>query len=135
MFLSLILVKRGMRMVDLYQSIYAKLERIGVFEIRQYAVIEKPPYTPLCIDRLSDTVYALSQNPVVDGVVIADPDMEVRVVHQQRIAEPLCLQDRSGRRIVYPEPGKVDLRAKNDLAEYLERWLTDLISQGFIYRQ
>jgi uncharacterized protein YqiB (DUF1249 family) len=135
MFLSLILVKRGMRMVDLYQSIYAKLERIGVFEIRQYAVIEKAPYTPLCIDRLSDTVYALSQNPVVDGVVIADPDMEVRVVHQQRIAEPLCLQDRSGRRIVYPEPGKVDLRAKNDLAEYLERWLTDLISQGFIYRQ
>lgn len=122
-------------MVDIYQSIYAKLERVGIFQIRQYAVIEKPPYTPLCIDRLSDTVYALSQNPVVDGVVIADPDMEVRVVHQQRIAEPLCLQDRSGRRIVYPEPGRVDLRAKNDLAEYLDRWLTDLISQGFIYRQ
>jgi uncharacterized protein YqiB (DUF1249 family) len=122
-------------MVDIYQSIYAKLERIGIFKIRQYAVIEKPPYTPLCIDRLSDTVYALSQNPVVDGVVIADPDMEVRVVHQQKIAEPLCLQDRSGRRIVYQEPGKVDLRAKNDLAEYLDRWLTDLLSQGFIYRQ
>jgi uncharacterized protein YqiB (DUF1249 family) len=120
---------------DIYHSIYTKLERIGVFGVRQYAVIEKPPYISLCIDKLSDTVYALSQNPVVDGVVIADPDMEIRVVHQQAFAEPLCLQDRSGRRVVYPEVGRVDLRAKNDLAEYLDRWLTDLISQGFIRSQ
>jgi uncharacterized protein YqiB (DUF1249 family) len=122
-------------MGDVYHSIYKKLERIGVFGVRQYAVIEMPPYTPLCIDRLSDSVYALSQNPVIDGVVVADPDVEIRVVHQKRIAEPLCFQDRSGRRVVYPEAGKVDLKAKNDLAGYLDRWLTDLISQGFIRLQ
>jgi uncharacterized protein YqiB (DUF1249 family) len=120
---------------DIYHSIYAKLERIGVFGIRQYAIIEKPPYTALCIDRLEDSVYALSQNPIINGVMVAEPDMEIRVFHEKKIAEPLCLQDHSGRRVVYPEPGKVDLKAKHDLARFLDRWLSDLISQGFICLQ
>lgn len=122
-------------MGDIYHRIYDKLERMGIFEVRQYDVIERPPYTSLCIDRLEDSVYALSQNPVVDGNVTADPDMEIRVDHRKREAEPLCLQDRGGRRVVYPEPGKVDLRAKNDLSIRLDRWLSDLISQGFIRMQ
>lgn len=108
---------------------------MGIFSVRQYAVIERAPYTALCIDRLDDAVYALSQNPVIDGNVVADPDMEVRVVHEKRIAEPLCLQDQSGRRVVYPGPGRVDLKTKNDLARRLDSWLSDLISQGFILHQ
>jgi uncharacterized protein YqiB (DUF1249 family) len=122
-------------MEDIYHAIYEKLDRMGVFAVRQYAVIERPPYTALCIDRLEDSVFALSQNPVIDGDVVADPDIEVRVFHEKRIAEPLCLQDRSGRRLVYPGPGKVDLKAKNDLAQRLDRWLADLISEGFILHQ
>jgi len=122
-------------MGDIYQSIYEKMEKIGVFSIHQYAVIEKPPYVPLCIDHIGQDFYALSQNPVIDGVVVADPDMEIRVSHHRRIAEPLVFQDRSGIRMVYPESGKVDLKAKNDLAEYLDRWLSDLLSQGFIRMQ
>jgi uncharacterized protein YqiB (DUF1249 family) len=120
---------------DIYHSIYERLERIGVFEVRQYAVIEKPPFTPLCIDRLEDSVYALSQNPVIDGQMVAEPDMEIRVFHEKKIAEPLCLQNKSGRRVVYPESGRVDLGAKNELAKFLDRWLSDLISQGFIRHQ
>ncbi len=122
-------------MGDIYQSIYEKLEKIGIFSIHQYAVIERPPYVPLCIDHIGQDVYALSQNPVIDGVVVADPDVEIRVSHQTRIAEPLVFQDRSGIRMVYPEPGKVDLKTKNDLAEYLDHWLSDLLSQGFIRMQ
>ena len=122
-------------MRDIYRSIYDKLEKVGVFSVNQYAVIEKPPYLSLCIDHLSSDVYALSQNPVIDGVVVADPDMEIRVFHQKRTAEPLSFQDRSGRRVVYPEPGRVDLKAKNELADYLDRWLSDLLSRGFIRRQ
>jgi uncharacterized protein YqiB (DUF1249 family) len=122
-------------MEDIYHSIYEKMDRMGIFFIRHYAVIESPPYTPLCIDRLDDTVYALSQNPVIDGNVVADPDMEVRVVHAKRIAEPLCLQDQSGRRVVYTGPGRVDLKTKNDLARLLDNWLSDLIAKGFILYQ
>jgi uncharacterized protein YqiB (DUF1249 family) len=122
-------------MGDIYQSIYEKMEKIGVFSIHQYAVVEKPPYVPLCIDHIGQDTYALSQNPIIDGVVVADPDMEIRVSHRRRIAEPMVLQDQSGIRVVYPEPGKVDLKVKNDLAEYLDRWLSDLLSKGFIRMQ
>ncbi|NYT07495.1 MAG: DUF1249 domain-containing protein [Methanomicrobiales archaeon] len=122
-------------MKDIYRIIYEKLDRVGVFSVNQYAVIERPPDLPLCIDRLAGDVYALSQNPTLDGVVIADPDMEIRVFHQNRTAEPLSFQDRNGKRVVYPEPGKVDLKAKNELAEYLDRWLSDLLSKGYIRSQ
>lgn len=122
-------------MEDIYHAVYEKMDRMGIFSVRQYAVIEKPPYTTLCIDRLEDTVYALSQNPVIDGNVVADPDIEIRVFHEKRIAEPLSLQDRSGRRVVYPRPGKVDLKTKNDLAQRLDGWLSELISEGFILHQ
>ena len=122
-------------MRDIYRNIYDKLGKVGVFSVNQYAVIENPPYLPLCIDRVSRDVYALSHNPVIDGVVVADPDMEIRVFHQNRTAEPLSFQDRSVRRVVYPEPGRVDLKAKNELADYLDRWLSDLLSRGYIRMQ
>jgi uncharacterized protein YqiB (DUF1249 family) len=120
---------------DIYQKIYGKLNRMGVFDVRQYAVIEKPPYTPLCIDRIADDCYALSQNRVDDGFVIADPDVEIRIDHKNKIAEPLSYQDRSVRKIVYPKPGMVNLKVKNELASFLDRWLDDLLSQGFIRHQ
>jgi uncharacterized protein YqiB (DUF1249 family) len=120
---------------DIYHRIYAKLERMGVFKIRQYAVIEKPPFIPLCIDHIGEGSYALSQNRVVEGSVIADPDMEIRIDHSRRTAEPVAYQDRSVRKVVYPEPGRVNLIVKNELASLLEKWLDELLSQGFIHQQ
>jgi hypothetical protein len=120
---------------DIYQRIYGKLERIGVFEIRQYAIIEKPPYAALCIDRTGEDCYALSQNKVIDGVVVADPDIEIRIDHERKSAEPLAYRDQSVRKVVYPAPGTLNLLVKNELASSLDRWLGELLSQGFMYRQ
>ncbi|OPX74480.1 MAG: hypothetical protein A4E39_00592 [Methanoregulaceae archaeon PtaB.Bin152] len=122
-------------MPDIYQSIYKKLEKIGVLDVRQYAVIEMPPFVPLCIDRLSDDVYALSQNPEVDGVMIADPDIEIRVDRVRKTAEPLTFQAGETKREVYTAPGKVDLKARNELSRFLDSWLSDLIEKGFIRDQ
>ncbi len=122
-------------MPDVYHTIYQKLEKIGVFGVRQYAVIENPPHVPLCIDRLSENIYALSQNPEADGVMYADPDMEIRVDHQKKIAEPLTFQSGEEQRVVYPAPGKVNLKARNDLSLFLDGWLSDLIRKGFIRNQ
>ncbi|KUG15481.1 hypothetical protein ASZ90_014837 [hydrocarbon metagenome] len=122
-------------MADIYQRLYQKMERMGVFSVRQYEILEKPPYVPLCIDYLGDNIYALSQNPVIDDQLVADPDMEIRVDHTRRTAEPLSLQDPSGRRVVYPAPDRVDLVAKNDLARFLNSWLDGLLAQGFIRHQ
>lgn len=122
-------------MQDIYHSIYQKLDKIGVLEVRQYAVIENPPHVPLCIDRLGANVFALSQNPEVDGVMYADPDIEVRVDTVMKTAEPLAYQSGEVRRVVYTAPGKVDLKAKNDLSVLLDSWLSDLIRNGFIRDQ
>lgn len=108
---------------------------MGVFSVRQYGIIEKSPLVPLCIDYLGQNVYALSQNPVIDNRLVADPDMEVRVDHVKRTAEPLSLQDQSGRKVVYPAAGRVDLSAKNSLAQFLDSWLDTLLAQGFIRHQ
>ena len=120
---------------DIYHRIYAKLERMRVFEIRQYAVIEKPPFVPLCIDHIGEDCYALSQNKIIEGSVIADPDMEIRIDHSRKTAEPVAYQDRSVRKVVYPEPSVVNLRVKNELASLLYTWLDELLSQGFIHQQ
>jgi hypothetical protein len=126
---------RFTKMADIYQTLYQKMEKIGIFDVKQYAVIERQPFVPLCIDHLSDTVYALSQNPIIDGEQVADPDFEIQVDLQRKTAEPLICQDRNGRRVVYPMPGKVDLKTKNDLCRFLDQWLTDLIQKGFILHQ
>lgn len=122
-------------MEDIYHRIYEKLNRIGVFEIRQYAIIEKPPLLPLCIDRIGKDSYALSRNSSIEGSLVADPDVEIKIDHAGKVAEPIAFQDRSVRKVVYPEPGKVNLKIKNELATFLDRWLEELLSQGFIYRQ
>lgn len=122
-------------MPDVYHIIYQKLEKIGVFEVRQYSVIENPPHVPLCIDRISEDVFALSQNPEVDGIMYADPDMEIRVDHLKKTAEPLTFQAGEDQRVVYPAPGKVNLKTRNDLSRFLDDWLSDLIQKGFIRHQ
>jgi len=47
------------------------------------------------------------------------------------MAEALSYQDQFGYQYVYPEPGKVDIKAKKDLNAFLNKWLTNLINQGF----
>ena len=64
------------------------------------------------------------------GDMIADPDMEIAVMPGRRMAEALTYQDGFGYRRVYPEPGKVDVRAKKDLNSFLNTWLSNLLSQG-----
>lgn len=118
-------------MTDVYGRIYEKMEKIGILAIRQYAVIENPPGVPLCVDRLGPDRYAIAHNPMVDGVMVADPDMEIRVFPGKRTAEPLTFQDRTGRRVVYNEAGKVDLRARNELTAFLDSWLTKLVNDGY----
>lgn len=118
-------------MTNIYRSIYQKMKKMGILDVKQYAVIENPPHVSLCIDRLSPDTYALSQNPVVDGLMVADPDIEVHVDHGEETAEPLVCLSRETKKVVYPAPGKVNLAVRNELSAFLDRWLSDLIAQGF----
>ncbi len=118
-------------MTEVYGAIYNKLEVIGVLSVSEYDVIKNDPLTPLYIDRLAPDRYAIARNRIVDGVMIPDPDMEIRVDHENKLAEPLTFQDQQGRKVVYPEPGKVNLSIKNELVTFLDRWLTEMINDGY----
>jgi hypothetical protein len=65
-----------------------------------------------------------------NGDLVADPDMEIRVVLSMKMIEALTYQDQFGFRVVYPEPGKVNLQAKKELNQFLGQWLKNLIDQG-----
>jgi hypothetical protein len=119
------------KMADIYERIYQDLKHLGVLEVRQYAVIHNDPYPPLCIDRLAPDHFAIAHNRNEDGTLVPDPDMEIRVFPDKKMAEPLTYQDANGRRIVYPEPGRVDLKTKNELTVYLGNWLKDLVEKGY----
>jgi hypothetical protein len=120
-------------MTDIYEKIYNDLEHIGVLGVKEYAVIQNDPDPPLFIDRLGPDTFALAHNRIENGQVIIDTDMEIKVHAGRRIAEPLTFQDDTIRKVVYPEPGKVDLRVKNELTAYLARWLTSLVNKGYRY--
>ena len=66
----------------------------------------------------------------MNGDLVADPDMEIKVIPSMQMIEALTYQDQFGFQVVYPEAGKVNPRAKKDLNQFLGQWLKNLISQG-----
>jgi hypothetical protein len=120
-----------MSMADMYETLYHKLDMIGILSVSHYDIIKNEPLEPLYIDRLAPDRYAIAHNRTVDGMMVPDPDMEIRVDHSRKTAEPLIFQDAAGKKVVYPEPGKVNLSVKNELLTYLDHWLSQMISDGY----
>lgn len=121
-----------------YETIYQKLEKLlpelqeGKLKSRK---LKAGGFMDLNVDVLfpeeDRVVIALSHYYRHDcGDMIADPDMEIAVMPKRKMAEALTYQDAFGYRRVYPEPGKVDIRAKKDLNEFLNTWLSNLLEQG-----
>jgi len=80
-------------------------------------------------DGEGNPILALSHYYEQQGDLIPDPDMEVRILKDGAI-EALTFQDNRSHTEVYPEPGKVDLRAKKDLNSFLGTWLKNISEQG-----
>lgn len=118
-----------------YETIFDKLEKLGILNIKvgEDVHLKSSGFMDLVAERLEKDKYSLTHYFEQAGDLVPDPDMEVRVLTEQRIAEALSYQDQFGYRCVYPEPGKVDIKAKKDLNAYLNKWLTNLINQGFKY--
>ena len=64
------------------------------------------------------------------GDMIADPDMEIMLYPDKKMAEALTYQDAYLYQEVYPEEGKVNLRLKKDLNSFLNTWLNNIKWQG-----
>ena len=63
--------------------------------------------------------------------MIADPDMEIRIYNDMKMAEALTYQDTYRYEEVYPQPGQVNVTLKLRLNQFLRQWLTNLQRQGF----
>lgn len=77
-------------------------------------------------------VVSLSHYGEQNGDLMADPDMEVRVFPDTKMAEAMTWRnDYVGKTsVVYPEPGKVYPKVKADLNKFLAMWLKNIIDQG-----
>ena len=119
----------------IYEEIYKMLEELieGFQFMPDYLRLKAPGFMDyLNIDKFGVGIIALScyyQNS--SGHRIADPDMEIKLDHQNRTAEALTYQDSFTFRVAYPEPGKVNLKSKKELNEFLLQWLKTLKEQGY----
>lgn len=75
---------------------------------------------------------SMAHNFVQNGDVMADPDMEIRIHPELKMAEALTYQlDSLGiYQMVYPEPGKMNVKLKKQLNGFLEMWLNNIKEQG-----
>lgn len=84
----------------------------------------------LVVEKLGDNHFSLTHYYESQGDLVPDPDMEVKITPEQKMAEALSYQDTFSYRRVY-DGDKIDTVAKKDLNIFLNQWLTNLIDQGF----
>jgi uncharacterized protein YqiB (DUF1249 family) len=124
----------------IYERIYQKLDQLGINGLiasgTEAAKSTASGYMDLSFDRLYDeegaVVIALAHYYKQNGDLCADPDMEIRVYPQRRMAEALTFQQAIPPiyQMVYPAPGKVIPALKTSLNTFLLTWLTNAIQQG-----
>jgi len=119
---------------NVFEMIYARLQQIGILnedgEMKaEYMKFQSPGLMDLNVDRLTGDTIALAHNGKQNGDVMADPDVEVRINREGKMAEALTFQnDYLGIfQQVYPEPGKYYPKLKKELNAFLNDWLKNMI--------
>lgn len=122
----------------IYETIYKKLGDLGILDVEKYKKFKSEGFMDLSIDVLNDSngfkTIAMAHNFIQNGDVMADPDMEVKIHKEMKMAEALTYQlDSLGiYQKVYSDDGtKVNPKLKRDLNKFLNQWLTNLKNQGF----
>jgi uncharacterized protein YqiB (DUF1249 family) len=122
--------------MTVHQTLYCKLSVLipTLPEVPEYVKSQVPEFMDLNLDLLSRNderiTVALSHYYEQNGDLIADPDMVVRIDTKSETVEALTFQDMYTYREVYLDGNRVDVKAKNELNEFLLQWLTNLIDQG-----
>ncbi len=131
--------------IEPYSSIYNKLLTIipSLMELLESgesfsSKSEVEGYQDLHFDYLRKDkqgyVIALAHYYELNGDLVSDPDMEIRIIPEMKMAEAMTFQNTYTYDEVYirDESGKelVDTNMKRKLNSYLKEWLTTLISYG-----
>lgn len=125
--------------MQIYQRNFNRLVKLGIINdkgallFKEAVKLKSGAYMDLNLDELGDNVIAMAHNFEQHGEIMADPDMQIRIIPEMHSIEALTYQlDSMGIfQQVYPEPGKVYPKLKKELNSFLEKWLINLIHQGF----
>jgi len=127
-------------MTTIYERNFNKLVKLGVLELIhteiEAAKSESEGFMDLHFDRLYEedgtVVIALAHYFKQNGDLCSDPDMQIRIDPEQRMAEALTFQQAMPPiyQEVYPAPGKINPRLKKELNSFLSTWLGNCIQQG-----
>ena len=129
----------------IYETMYNKLVKLGIInqdgslKFDEYIKLKSGIFMDLNIDHLShkddenSIVISLAHNFIQNGDVMADPDMEIKIIPSMKMVEALTFQqDSTGTyQQVYLEDGRFYPTLKTDLNYFLNSWLKNLIQQGF----
>ena len=130
----------------IYEKMFDKMVKLGIInqdgslKFDEYLKLKSSGFMDLNIDHLShkdnenNIVISIAHNYIQEGDVMADPDMEIRIIPKMKMVEALTFQqDNMGiYQQVYLEDGRYVIpKLKNELNDFLNFWLKNLIEQGF----
>jgi uncharacterized protein YqiB (DUF1249 family) len=129
---------------NVYTRNYGRLIRLGIIndkgelQFKDAISLERKPFMNLNLDELEkepdgNYTFAMAHNFEQNGDIMADPDMTIRVIPVMHSIEALTYQlDSMGiYQKVYPKPNMVYPKLKKELNAFLEKWLINLLQQGF----
>lgn len=129
--------------MTIHETIYKKLDALlSLDDLLKHNTgfnlkLKSSGYMDLSIEILEKTSYyiriSMTHYGEQNGDLMADPDMEIKIYPESKIAEALSFQnDYMGLyQVVYPQAGKVNLSLKKELNNFLGQWLNNLKIQGF----
>ena len=125
----------------IFERIFDKLSRIVDFDAlknNEYLKYKSIRLMDLNVDFLrgdnKEFRISMAHDYEQNGDLMCDPDMEIRVYPETKMAEAMTYQDGFGYKEVYVETESrtlVHLKNKKELNEFLNKWLTNLINQDF----
>lgn len=119
---------------NVYNSIYLKLQKIGILNEKgrmqhRFLKFKASGLMDLNCDKLSVNIIALAHNGVLNGDVMADPDVEIKIYPEKQEVEPLSFQnDYLGIYQSVYDSDKCNTKLKKDIAIFLDDWLSNIIN-------
>lgn len=133
--------------MTVHETIFKRMIAIGIIDgegkprFNEALKLKSGGYMDLNLDRLYDEdgnyTIAMAHNYIQNGDVMADPDMEIKIIPSIKMAEALSFRqdggipinqhvydEIDGHKMVYP-------RIKKELNSFLSGWLLNIKKQGF----
>ena len=123
----------------IYERIFKQLDRLtgGIREFMARDIsstmrFKALGFMDLIIEKIGTDRISMTHYFEMNGDLVPDPDMEIRIIPNSRMAEALTYQDQLRYQEVYPEPVKVFPYLKHKLNCFLIDWLENIRMQGFM---